>query len=72
MKIIHVLNIHIDLFSGNRYYIKIFVCKFFDKTSVGDAEYQQAYRFCICKGIFNASKLATLSIIPLYKKLKRK
>ena len=49
---------------------KYLCVNFLIKTSVNDVEYQRAYRFCICKGIFNTSKLATL--IPLYKEAKEK
>ena len=58
------------IYRGTDIISKYLCVNFLIKTSVGDVEYQLAYIFCICKGIFNASKLATL--IPLYKKLKRK
>ena len=59
-----------DNLTGTDIMSKYLCVNFLIKTSVGNVEYQRAYRFCICKGIFNASKLARL--IPLYKKLRRK
>ena len=63
------INAH-DNLTGTDIMSKYLCVNFLIKTSVGNVEYQRAYRFCICKGIFNASKLARL--IPLYKKLRRK